>query len=224
MKLSIVIPAHNEERVIGRTLATIRMQGAAVHEAIVVCNGCRDRTAARARQDGARVVVTDRCGVSLARNLGARHASGDTLLFVDADVLLAPGLVSAVAAAVGRWRQRGRHRARGARQPPLPASLWCGSVADPGAPTVVERPHLLLGAAVPCQWAGSRRAFRSGEDNLFMRRARRLPGVRYRYLSHPPAVSDTRRLRRWGSLRLLFIWLRSAVARDKKAVDYAAVR
>ena len=223
MKLSIVIPAHNEERVIGRTLATIRMQGAAVHEAIVVCNGCRDRTAARARQDGARVVVTDRCGVSLARNLGARHASGDTLLFVDADVLLAPGLVSAVAAAVGRWRQVvGTVRV----VPDSRRYLLHYGVAALLIRALRLSSNGLIFCSAPLFHAsgGFPEGVQVGEDNLFMRRARRLPGVRYRYLSHPPAVSDTRRLRRWGSLRLLFIWLRSAVARDKKAVDYAAVR
>ena len=58
MKLSVVIPAHNEERVIGRTLGAIRSQGATVHEVIVVCNCCRDRTATCARRAGVRVLIT----------------------------------------------------------------------------------------------------------------------------------------------------------------------
>ena len=57
-----------------------------------------------------------------------------------------------------------------------------------------------------------------------MRRVRGLPGARYRFIRRPAAISDTRRLRRWGSVRLLFIWLRAVVARDKRAVGYAAVR
>ena len=223
MKLSIVIPAHNEERVIGRTLAAVRMQGAPAHEVIVVCNGCGDQTDTRARQEGVRVVVTDRCGVSLARNLGARHASGDTLLFVDADVLLAPGLAAAIAAAAGRW-----HRVVGTVRvvPDSRRYLLHYGVAA----LLIRMLRLSSNGLIFCSAAlfhtagGFPEGVQVGEDNLFMRRARRLPGVRYRYLSHPPAVSDTRRLRRWGSLRLLFTWLRSAVARDKKAVDYAAVR
>ena len=223
MKLSIVIPAHNEERVIGRTLAAVRMLGVPAHEVIVVCNGCGDQTDARARQEGVRVVVTDRCGVSLARNLGARHASGDTLLFVDADVLLAPGLAAAIAAAAGRW-----HRVVGTVRvvPDSRRYLLHYGVAA----LLIRMLRLSSNGLIFCSAAlfhtagGFPEGVQVGEDNLFMRRARRLPGVRYRYLSHPPPVSNTRRLRRWGSLRLLFIWLRSAVARDKKAVDYAAVR
>ena len=223
MKLSIVIPAHNEERVIGRTLAAVRMLGVPAHEVIVVCNGCGDQTDTRARQEGVRVVVTDRCGVSLARNLGARHASGDTLLFVDADVLLAPGLAAAIAAAAGRW-----HRVVGTVRvvPDSRRYLLHYGVAA----LLIRMLRLSSNGLIFCSAAlfhtagGFPEGVQVGEDNLFMRRARRLPGVRYRYLSHPPAVSDTRRLRRWGSLRLLFIWLRSAVARDKTAVDYAAVR
>jgi len=223
VKLSMVVPAHNEERVIERTLAAIMTQGAAVHEVIVVCNGCRDRTAARARRAGVRVVVTERCGVSLARNLGARHASGDTLLFVDADVLLAPGLAPAIAAAAWRWpRVVGTVRVVPDRRRYL--------LHYAAAAVLIRALRLSSNGLIFCSAALFRRAggfpegVQVGEDNLFMRRARRLPGVRYRYLSRPPAVSDTRRLRHWGSLRLLFIWLRSAVARDKKAVGYAAVR
>ena len=55
-----------------------------------------------------------------------------------------------------------------------------------------------------------------------MRRARGVPGARYRFIHRPAAISDTRRCGRWGSVRLLFIWLRAVVARDKRAVGYAA--
>ena len=148
MKLSVVIPAHNEERVIAGTLRAIRAQRPAVHEVIVVCNGCRDATAARARAGGARVVVTERRGVSLARNLGAAHATGDTLLFVDADVRLAAGL----SAAIGAGRRRApRHRGHGsgsARLPALRAALRGRRGDDPRAARRLQRADLLLGAAV----------------------------------------------------------------------------
>ena len=223
MKLSVVIPAHNEERVIGRTLAAVRLQGAAVHEVIVVCNGCRDRTAARARQAGVKVVVTEQCGVSLARNLGARHASGDSLLFVDADVLLPPGLAQSIAALARRLR-----RVVGTVRVVPDSRRYLLHYAV--AAVLIRALRLSSNGLIFCSAGlfhsvgGFPEGVQVGEDNLFMRRARRLPGVRYRYVSRPPAVSDTRRLRRWGSLRLLFIWLRSALARDKRAVSYAAVR
>ena len=223
MKLSVVVPAHNEERVIGHALGAIRRQGAAVHEVIVVCNGCHDRTAARARRAGAQVLVTERRGVSLARNLGARRAAGDLLLFVDADVRLAPGLAQAIGGAA-----RGRRRLVGTVRVVPDRRRYRLHYA--AAAVLIRVLRLSSNGLIFCSAALFERAggfpegVQVGEDNLFMRRARRLPGVRYRFIGRPPAISDTRRLRRWGSLRLLFVWLRSALARDKRSVDYAAVR
>ena len=208
---------------IGGTLRAIGLQGAAVQEVIVVCNGCSDRTAARARAAGARVVVTEQRGVSLARNLGAHHASGDTLLFVDADVLLAPGLGELVCASTRRRRQLvGTVRVvPDCRRYALHYAV---------AALLIRALHASSNGLIFCS-AGVFQAaggfpvgVHVGEDNLFMRRARSLPGVRYRFISRPPATSDTRRLRRWGSLRLVFTWLRSILARDKRTVGYAPVR
>src|SRR5207249_9644873 len=96
--ISAVIPAHDEERYAGRTLATLR--AATPFEVLVVANACRDRTADVARAAGAAVLRTSARGVSHARNLGARASRGELLLFLDADTTLAPGALDAIAAAV----------------------------------------------------------------------------------------------------------------------------
>ena len=223
MKLSIVIPAHNEERVIAGTLNAIRAQRPPAHEVIVVCNGCRDATAARARAGGARVVVTERSGVSLARNLGARLATGDTLLFVDADVRLASGLTGAMRAAV-----RVRRPTVGTVRvvPDCRRYVLHYAVAALMIRSLRAASNGLIFCSTPLFAAagGFPEQVHVGEDNLFMRRARGVPGARYRFIHRPPAVSDTRRLRRWGILRLLFTWLRAVVASDKSTVGYASVR
>lgn len=100
MPISVIIPAHNEARVITRTLAALT-QGAAPGEleVIVVCNGCTDDTAALARafgesaanrQGGAalRVLETPVAGKIKALNLGDQAAEGFPRVYVDADVLL----------------------------------------------------------------------------------------------------------------------------------------
>lgn len=91
--ISVIVPAHNEEAWLPATLDSIRAAadhvraqcGAGV-ETIVVDNNSTDQTAAVARDGGATVVHEPVRSIGRARNAGARHASGEVLVFVDADV------------------------------------------------------------------------------------------------------------------------------------------
>ena len=87
MKLSVIVPAFNEERLLAGSLAVIReaMVAFADTELIVCDNNSTDRTAGIARAAGARVVFEPLNQIARARNAGAAQASGDWLLFVDAD-------------------------------------------------------------------------------------------------------------------------------------------
>jgi glycosyltransferase involved in cell wall biosynthesis len=91
VKLSVVVPAFNEEKLLSRTLACIQAAAGVLaprgwsHEVIVCDNNSTDRTAAIAREAGARVVFEPVNQISRARNAGAAAATGDWLLFVDAD-------------------------------------------------------------------------------------------------------------------------------------------
>src|SRR5687767_1459502 len=89
--ISVIIPAHNESKVIGRCLSALTAgAGESELEVIVVCNGCTDDTAALSRQFPAsvRVIETDVPSKSNALNLGDRAASGFPRFYVDADVVL----------------------------------------------------------------------------------------------------------------------------------------
>jgi glycosyltransferase involved in cell wall biosynthesis len=96
MKLSVIVPAYNEEKLIGGCLASIQEAFRAnagadwAGEIVVVDNNSTDGTAALAREAGARVVFEPINQISRARNAGAAAATGDWLLFVDADSYLAP--------------------------------------------------------------------------------------------------------------------------------------
>ena len=107
MKITIVVPAFNEESYLASTLDSI--QASAAHllarsnvdiELIVVDNNSNDETAAVARGKGATVVPEPVQGIARARNTGARHATGDVLVFVDADVFMPRTLLAAVHAAM----------------------------------------------------------------------------------------------------------------------------
>ena len=90
-RLSLIVPAFNEERLLPSSLACIQTASVAFTAAgwateLIVCdNNSTDRTAAIAAAAGARVVFEPINQISRARNAGAAQASGDWLLFIDAD-------------------------------------------------------------------------------------------------------------------------------------------
>ena len=96
--LSIVVPAHDEEACLPACLEALRTAAASlpVEVELVVCDDAStDRTAELAREGGARVVSIDRRQIAAARNAGARAATGERLLFVDADTLVPPAVLRA---------------------------------------------------------------------------------------------------------------------------------
>ncbi len=101
--LSIVVPAHNEEVFIGRTLEAIHDAAEATglaYEVIVVDDGSTDATAEIARRGGARVVSVVVRQIAAARNAGARVANGEMLVFVDADTIVQPQVFQEAVAAM----------------------------------------------------------------------------------------------------------------------------
>jgi len=88
MKISIVIPALNEEKRIGRlvnTLWTLESGDGNLHEIIVADGGSRDATRREAEGAGAVVITCSRKGRAVQMNEGAESASGDILYFLHAD-------------------------------------------------------------------------------------------------------------------------------------------
>jgi glycosyltransferase involved in cell wall biosynthesis len=109
LKLSVVVPAFNEERLVAGTLESIKaaarvFDGAGGWELIVCDNNSTDRTAEIARTAGARVVFEQHNQISRARNTGAEAASGEWLAFVDADSSPSPGLFQDLLAAMESGR------------------------------------------------------------------------------------------------------------------------
>ena len=89
MRVSLVIPAYNEEAQIGACLDLVEQHsGGGFCEIIVVDNASTDRTAEIARAHGARVVREDTKGLPAARECGRKAATGEIIAYIDADTRL----------------------------------------------------------------------------------------------------------------------------------------
>lgn len=86
--ISVIIPAHNEEQVIGRTLSLLLDNKLDNNEIIVVCNGCSDSTEEIVEGFFPKVVLikTDRSSKAHALNLGDQAANFWPRIYIDADV------------------------------------------------------------------------------------------------------------------------------------------
>jgi peptidoglycan-N-acetylglucosamine deacetylase len=86
--ISVVIPAYNEEKLIGETLESLKKQDfKGEYEIIVVDNGSWDKTAQVALSMGVKVVSCPQKGVAYARQQGAEAARGEIIVQADADTL-----------------------------------------------------------------------------------------------------------------------------------------
>jgi 4,4'-diaponeurosporenoate glycosyltransferase len=102
--LSVIVPARNEEHNLPTLLRSLAAQSVQPREIIVVDDGSSDGTAAIARELGARVISSQPLpegwrGKTWACHQGAQAATGDLLLFVDADTWFEPGGLERILAA-----------------------------------------------------------------------------------------------------------------------------
>jgi glycosyltransferase involved in cell wall biosynthesis len=89
--ISFIVPAYNEELLIGSTLDALHTAAGAVgepYEVIVADDDSSDRTGDVAREHGAAVTRVKNRQIAATRNSGARIAKGDCLIFVDADTVV----------------------------------------------------------------------------------------------------------------------------------------
>lgn len=109
MRVSVVIPTRDKASLLDRTLTALEGQRIGRHtwQAVVVNDHSSDGTdellARRQREWGERMLVVRpgrNVGRAAARNLGARAADGDLLLFLDDDIIAPPGLIAAHLAAI----------------------------------------------------------------------------------------------------------------------------
>jgi len=96
-KVSVVIPAYNEEVLLPSTLNSLKNQDYQdIYEVIICDNNSTDKTASIAKRFGAKVVMEKRKGTSYAYDTGMRAASGELILVTNADTLLPYNWISSI--------------------------------------------------------------------------------------------------------------------------------
>lgn len=231
MRVSLVIPAFNEERLLPSTLDLVRAAASAAFGArgwaweIVVCdNNSSDRTAEIARDRGATVVFEPVNQIGRARDTGARAARGEWLIFIDADSTPSAELLRDIAAQIETGRALGggvvvRLDAEAPWHARLLGFCWnCWS-------------RLVSWAAGSCVWVEAE-AFRevggfgteayAGEEVGLSRKLKRLArrrGKRFRVLSAHPLETSSRKVRLYTPWEMARLFLRMVFSFGRAAKD-----
>ncbi len=231
LNLSVIIPAFNEERLLGQTLREVQASltplaalGWAT-ELIVCDNNSTDRTAQIAREAGAMVVFEPVNQIARARNRGAAAATGGWLLFIDADSHPGPALMRDVAEAI----QSGRYLAGGAtirfsEDHPVANFLtlfWNG---------LSRTRRLLAGSFIFCEATAFRKVggfsqeLFAGEELDLSVRLKQLgqeSGRRIVILHRHPLVTSARKIKLYSGRELVWFFLR-ALFRQKATLTSRA--
>ncbi len=106
-RVSVVIPAWNEESFVGTAIESALDQAGVDVEVLVIDDGSTDGTAERVQAYGDRInlIRTERRGACHARNLGAARSDGAFLFFLDADDFIGPATLSSLTRALAGRRE-----------------------------------------------------------------------------------------------------------------------
>jgi len=205
--ISVIVPAHNEENYLGVTLDALRRQDHGWFEVIVIANGCTDATAEVARGRCHRLIVLSEKGLGPARNLGARMARGELMMFLDADTILQSGALRRIAQAFNGTYAAGT--LKGEPDPPLPAyqfiyalkNLVHGSGLHAGTSGVILcwRKHFF-------EVGGFDEGLEVRENSELIKRLQRFGG--YRYFSDVTVTTSMRRYQQRGIGRVAWLWFK----------------
>ena len=203
--ISVIVPAHNEEKYLPITLEALQRQNYRWFEVIVVANGCTDRTVDMAGGNGRRLIVLSRKNLGLARNLGARMARGELLVFLDADTTLEPKALHCIARDFSPRDAAGTLQGR-------PDSERAACRVLYALKNFVHRWSLHPGSSgvIVC-WrkqflraGGFDEQLQVRENSDLIKRLKRFG--RYRYIGEAAAITSMRRYEQCGMAHVAWLW------------------
>jgi len=223
--ISIIVPAFNEERLLGESLGAIRAALGSFSDRgwkteLIVCdNNSTDSTPQIAKAAGARIVFEPVNQIGRARNRGAEAAAGDWLVFVDADSRPSAELFSAVANEIST----GCYLAGGSTvrlDEDHTKAKWVVSLWN----LLSRNCTLLAGSFIFCQ-ATAFRAVGGFSEELFageelelsqkLKRLARKQGKRIVILHQNPLVTSARKIHLYRARDHLWFFIRAVIARRK---------
>ncbi|MEM5815140.1 MAG: glycosyltransferase [Candidatus Aenigmatarchaeota archaeon] len=204
-KFSIIIPTLNEEKYIENTLLSIKWQNFDLpYEIIVSDSNSKDKTIEIAKKYANKIVITNKKGIALGRNLGAKYAEGEYLLFVDADTILLPNALKEI------YKEIKRKKVTLVSLPVLPSEfdmtiLLYYAFYDVFSKTTVKLKNPQIAGMVICckrkdfiQVGGFNEEYNIVEDYDFSSKIGKLGEVKIVDLSL--ALTSPRRILKWGKL------------------------
>lgn len=210
---SLIVPAHNEAQTIVATLAALTAQDfSSPFEIIVACNGCTDNTEKIAHEFAAnnpmaKVIASEKAGMSWGKNFGAQNSCGEILIFVDADTILPSKALSVITAAV---ENQGDFIGTMAGKPDqggivvktcfMIANFFtkCKKVHAPGGVMIMPK-------SVWEKIGGFDEQLPQGTSSDLIMRARKV-GAKYLYLSKVKAITSIRRFEKTGIIAQMLAW------------------
>lgn len=203
VRFLVLVPAHNEERVIGRCLEAIRAQRRPGDLVLVVADRCTDATAGVARRFGASVLErgpAEEPGRAAARQAGLEHARAldwDAVVMLDADSVIAPGFLTACeqALASGAGAVQARSESKPARSLAAEASLAAFTLQGITLPRGRDRLGLSVrlrgtGMAMVREVALAHRFRAPASEDLFFTMDLLLDGIRCRHVERARLRSE----------------------------------
>lgn len=205
--ISVIIPAHNEQHYLRQTLESLKRQDYDWFEVIVVANGCTDSTAEVARGRCNRLITLSQKSLGVSRNLGARLAKGELLLFLDADTVLEPMALRTIAEQFSKDYSAGTVKGR-------PDSERFKYRLIYGLKNFVHRFSLHRGSSgVILCWkkqfvrvGGFDEALEVRENSELMRRVGRFG--KYKCIHDVTATTSMRRYDQRGCSRMVWLWVK----------------
>ncbi len=232
---SVIIPAHNEEKYIGKCLEAIQKATQKVKpepvQTIVVANRCTDSTAAIAEKYGAEVIVNDDKCISSIRNSGARAAKGRIIVTIDADSVMSENSLKEIKEMLESGKYVGGGTRAKFERMSVGIFFSAAYVAANLAPSMIKSKAALSGGMFWCYkkdfdaLGGFEESLVSLEDLDFAARLNQLGksrGQRYGTLKKSYIVTSSRKFDEFGDWYLIknrSLTKRIFTGRDREAAD-----